>query len=50
MLLSPIVCSAWLLVVGGQLQGSRIASRKRDVALRTSCNMSVFKFYLLFVV
>ena len=31
-LLPPMVCSAWLLVVGGQVQGSRLASRKRNVA------------------
>ena len=24
MLLAPMVCSAWLLVVGGQVQGSRV--------------------------
>ena len=32
-LLPPMVCSSWLLVVGGQEQDSRYVSRKRDVAL-----------------
>ena len=31
-LLSCMVCSAWLLVVGGQVQAAGYASRKRDVA------------------
>ena len=31
-LLPSMVCSAWLLVVGGQVQGSKLVSRKRDVA------------------
>ena len=39
-LLPPMVCSAWLLVVGGQEQGSKL-SRKRDVARRSRAT-SVF--------
>ena len=31
-LLPPMVCSAWLLVVGGQVQAAGFASRKMDVA------------------
>jgi len=31
-LLPPTVCSAWLLVVGGQLQAAGCESRKRDAA------------------
>ena len=31
-LLPPMVCSAWLLVVEGQVQAAGSASRKRDVA------------------
>ena len=27
-LLPPVVCSAWLLVVGGQVQGSRLCVQK----------------------
>ena len=36
-LLPPMVCSAWLLVVGGQVQAAGYASRKRDVARRIAC-------------
>jgi len=32
-LLLPMVCSAWLLVVGGQVQAAGCVSRKRDAAL-----------------
>ena len=31
-LLPPTVCSAWLLVVGSQVQAAGYVSRKRDVA------------------
>ena len=31
-LLPPMVCNAWLLVVGGQVQAGGHVSRKRDVA------------------
>ena len=31
-LLPPMVCGAWLLVVGGQVQDSRLCVPKRDVA------------------
>ena len=35
-LLPPMVCSAWLLVVGGQVQEAGYASRKGDVAQRAT--------------
>jgi xanthine/uracil permease len=38
-LLPPMVCSAWLLVIGGQVQAAGCASRKRDAARPQSCNI-----------
>ena len=40
-LLPPMVCSAWLLVVGGHVQAAGYVSRKRDVA-RISRSTSLF--------
>ena len=38
-LLPPMACIAWLLVIGGQVQTAGYASRKRDVARLQSCNI-----------
>ena len=40
-LLPPMVCSAWLLVVGSQVQAAGYASRKRDVARIGSNNTHI---------
>ena len=34
MLLPPMVCSAWLLVVGGQVQGSRLSVQAVSACLQ----------------
>jgi hypothetical protein len=38
-LLPPMVCSAWLLVVGVRCRAAVYGSRKRDVVLLSSCNI-----------
>jgi hypothetical protein len=38
-LLSPMVCSAWLLVVEGQVQGSRLCAQEEGCCTTKSCNI-----------
>jgi len=38
-LLPPMVCSAWLLVVGGQVQGSRLCVQNEGMLQDESCNI-----------
>ena len=35
----PMVCSAWLLVVGGQVQGSRVCVQEEGCCTTASCNI-----------
>ena len=41
MLLPPMVCSAWLLVVGGQVQGSRVCVQEEGCCTNASCNIDI---------
>ena len=38
-LLPPVVCSAWLLVVGGEVQSSRLCVQEEGCCMTESCNI-----------
>ena len=40
-LLPPMVCSAWLLVVGGQVQSSRMSFQEEGCCMTSSCSITL---------